>query len=309
MLSRDQLIASLLAVVFASGCSGTATLKLRDGSVVERKIVGSDADTVRVEGFEPSELPDAVGREVVVKLDASEKVAGRLDASSSVELTGRSYEDHWRTVCVLRPGDAPARPHCVGGPEIEIARIQVRAAERPHRHIQPSELPETVGREVVVELDASRNVVGRLDESSTVSHDHWRTVCVLRNADAAGRPFCVDGPEVEAPEMLVRREDIADVTHPGSTELGIGAALLVLSAVSGIVAISEDGKCSGMLGCHFVSDVAELTAALLGIPGAILTIDGAFTYYGSRSRYAPPETSAPASPKQGAKGIRLGFEF
>jgi len=223
-------------VAFVSGCA-SATLKLRDGSVVKRKIVRSSARTVWVEGIATNERDEAAGRYVVVEREHGEKFFGRFDAERS--------------------------------------------------SVEPQEY---------------------------VVADAWRQVCIEREEDTAERPFCVRGPDVEVTELAIARSEIVSVSHPGSTELGVGIGLFFVSLLfeygwreckSREHHRAEQADAEVDDGCEYLL----IPSAGFGISGVLLTMDGASTYYGSRARYAPPKTSALPSPKQGAKGIRVGFEF
>jgi hypothetical protein len=245
MSTSKQLIGLLVAAALASGCGSSATLTLRDGRVVERKIVRSDAGTVWVKGIEPRELKKAAGRDVVVEREDGEKFVGRLDA-----------------------------------------------------------------------------------QRSSVGHRNaWREVCVQRDGDAPGRPFCIPGPDVEVTQVAVRREDIADVSHPGIGAIIAGGVLLGIAGFFMVKSGKASADCreadavyssgtrqpSVQQGEEEVSpspcwDAAGWGAVstLFFIPGAGLETYGLVNHLGSRSRYAPPELS---SPMKDAKGIRLHFEF
>jgi len=255
VLTRHQFIASLLAVVFASGCSNSATLTLRDGNEVQSKILRSDAETVWVEGIAPSEVWGAVGRDVVVELDNGEKLVGRLYA-----------------------------------------------------------------RSVVVEVDDDEKVVGRLYARNWAEFSdgsaQWRLVCVRRQGDAPKRPFCVRGPEVEVTQMAIKRKDIADVSHPGTAAIVAGGLLLGLVGLTAVVDFSRPDPCEsrrsgaadsdGSGWCFYGRGTATLwTAIVVGIPGLGLETYGLATHLSSRSRYAPPETSARPAPMRRAK--RCGY--
>jgi transcriptional antiterminator Rof (Rho-off) len=107
---------------------------------------------------------------------------------------------------------------------------------------------------------------------------------------------------------LLRRDDIADVSHPGTGELVVGGVLLGLVGLVAVDDFSTPQDCGEEPHYFcFGQGAATLFAGIfLGIPGLILGIDGLATSSGSRSRYSatsgghliqlqPTPSTAPAS--------------
>jgi hypothetical protein len=114
----------------------------------------------------------------------------------------------------------------------------------------------------------------------------------------------------------VERKNIADVSHPGSGEILCGgmflalAAFLVIEADAAAHERHQDASCSTDCRTSGLGDGGETVgAAVFGVAGLSIAAFGLGAYSGSRSAYALPEAPAPPTPKQGAKGVRLGFEF
>jgi hypothetical protein len=115
---------------------------------------------------------------------------------------------------------------------------------------------------------------------------------------------------------VVDRRVIADVRHPGTDEMTTGAFLLGFAGAFTVLGLASSDSCGG-IGCVSPRAMAFVLAVPLGVTGLCIETYGLLTSAASRSRYAAPE-NAPrpgppqwwqAPPTQGAKGIKLGFEF
>jgi transcriptional antiterminator Rof (Rho-off) len=137
------------------------------------------------------------------------------------------------------------------------------------------------------------------------------TITLRNGTHTSGRIVRSDSETVfvEKDDALwsIERDDIEDVSHPGIGEMIGGGMALAAAAGLATAAVVEDG--SGDDRGKLMAGPLYLGAVALGVPALIVTIDGAVAFSGSRSRFAPPETSAARSPREAAKGIRLGFEF
>jgi len=94
--------------------------------------------------------------------------------------------------------------------------------------------------------------------------------------------------EKDGASWLVKRDDIADVSHPGTGELIASAVLFGLVGLVAIEDFSTPDDCGGPDTYYCTPQGAATLGAgiFFGIPGLILGIDGVATHYGSRSRYS-----------------------
>lgn len=186
--------------------------------------------------------------------------------------------------------------------------------EGPHTGtIDPEDAPDLAGHPIaVVPSDAEAPVAAgllgadtRVGPSSDYSgRRQWQRVCI---EEAGGSTRCLPGDQVASVEVqprALRREEIVDVSHPGLGEMGAGIAMLGVSAVlvGTLVGRSDRSSCSG--GC-FDGVVEGLGALAIGIPGLVFAIDGPATYFGSQSRYAPPEAPGAPMPSRRDTVIRI----
>jgi hypothetical protein len=198
--------------------------------------------------------------------------------------------------------------------------------------IEPEQVDASLGTPVAIGMYGNPDIVGVLSPGTAVSWTEeggpmaWERVCVEPFGGPQPGPkkprTCVPSEEMSSLERSVRvpRADIADVSHPGGGPLvagailtGIGVSLLILGASQGGFDGREESKCSTE--CYAgdwsmgSGELAVGVGILLLLPGLPLFASGSLRYWDSRARYAAPETSAPPTPTQGAKGIKLGFEF
>jgi hypothetical protein len=186
------------------------------------------------------------------------------------------------------------------------------------QEIEPEQANAALGAEVVIVRSVESDVAGVLSTRTRVRRSEdgggmeWDRVCVELAP-------CVAGDDVSAVERRVRvqRADIADVSHPGLAAVllggplaAVGVALMVSGARQGAFADKQSDEC-GEDRCSNLPTDADIEAGfglLLALPGIGLLSYGAMTNVASSDNFAPP-ASAALSPKHGARGIRLGFEF
>jgi len=121
-------------------------------------------------------------------------------------------------------------------------------------------------------------------------------------------------------ERYVRRDDIADVSHPGTAAMYTGAALLGVAGffvANAAVNLQDEQTQDCGIDCQSEkSDSKEAAEFFLGAAvlsagaGVGIGTFGLARHLSSHSRYAsPPFASPPPAPTKGAKGLKLGFEF
>jgi transcriptional antiterminator Rof (Rho-off) len=144
------------------------------------------------------------------------------------------------------------------------------------------------------------------------------TITLRNGTHTSGRIVRSDSETVfvEKDDALwsIERDDIEDVSHPGIGEVAAGTALLGLAAFLLMAETGADDRHQGEpcpTDCRTSGSSLGygVVAAVSGVTGLSIAAFGLGAYYGSRSNYALPDKSAPRSPAQEAKGIRLGFEF
>jgi len=188
--------------------------------------------------------------------------------------------------------------------------------------VEPEQLDTTRGTPVFVAKHFQSGVVGVLSSGTAVSWTEdggplaWERVCVEPFGGPQPVPkkprTCVPSEEVSSVQRSIRvpRSQIADVSHPGTGAIVVGGLLLGFAGFFTVRALTASDECDVGAGfCVTPRAEAQVLAGVFGLTGLSIEAFGLGAYFVSRSRYAPPESSAPPTPTQGAKGIRLGFEF
>jgi hypothetical protein len=253
-----RVVASALAVASLSACSSYTTLTLRDGRIVQGRILGTDGDSIRVEGgtVAPEEASRATGKEVLVATDGDSSVSGKLSDATSVQRS-ESGETFWRRVCVEPEGAEAeeADPVCVPGDRVDSV-TSVRRIARDDLESTDASLDEKPGGGEAGQLRMARHWYGEQTLLVDGASLALGIAMVGAGADGEGAAVLVGGYLFGAPLVHLSHD------HPGKAfgslglRLGLPLAGAALSCLGG--------------GCDYRG---EDTGAAVG--GAILVVGGA----------------------------------